>query len=647
MPSRTPTVKVAISNIEASNIQIINEKPLELSFTVPENLETGDHDLKLTLTNLAKSYTKPKAIEVKPAIMNMQDMTPELCESLPLEEQQQFIDKRDGKVYWIAKLKDGNCWMTQNLDYDLSVAANQTLTPETSNVTESRTVTPVASWEWDEDSIYYLDGGDIYYTNGTTQTAGLASLPEDSIDRHYAQGDYYSWKAATAGQGTADIVDADVNESICPAGWRLPTSNSADANYSFGNLVKQYGYTGSDQSNTTDATLLASPLFFARGGNVVYGPLLGQGSYGRYWSSRASSNRLSAYLLYFGSSSVKPSSSLYRSFGFSVRCVAKKDIQTVTIKDNLTDETISTLDFEASINLPEAPAKEGYNFLGYAEDKTATTPTYNVGYLIDQPKTLYAIYEEAILIMQNVSDWKNKLELEQQIQVKDARDNKIYWVAKLKDGNIWMTQNLDYDLSVAANQTLTPETSNVTENRTVTPVAWGTDYNSVYYMDGGDNYFANGTTQTAGLASLPEDSIDRHYAQGDYYSWGAATAGQGTTNTDVNESICPAGWRLPTSHSVDANYSFGNLVKQYGYTGANQSSGVTDATLLASPFFFARGGYVGSGSLHNQGSYGFYCSSRASSLSDGAHPLFFSSDNVSPSYFFLRYFGYSVRCVAL
>ena len=258
--------------------------------------------------------------------------------------------------------------------------------------------------------------------------------------------------------------------------------------------------------------------------------------------------------------------------------------------------------------------------------------------------------QKTYLSMQDVATWKDTLEEEQQIQVKDARDNKTYWVSKLKDGNIWMTQNLDYDLSVAENQTLTPATSNVTENRTVAPVAWGYDGNSIYYTDGGDNYFANGTTQTAGLASLPEDSIDRHYAQGDYYSWKAATAGQGTTsiiNADVNESICPAGWRLPTSNSADANYSFGNLVKQYGYSGENQWSGVTDATLLASPLFFARGGYVYSGSLGSQGSSGYCWSSRADSRSYSAYYLDFDSSNVYPSHNYDRRNGFSVRCVAL
>ena len=293
-----------------------------LGAKVAADQAAGRYENELIFTIVANPIP-PKTIS---RIKTMQEITPEICAASAEHETAQLKDTRDNKTYWVTKLKDNNCWMTQNLDYDLSVAANQTLTPATSNVTTTRTVTPVNSnlstFSTDLNSIYYLDGGDVYYANGTTKTEGYSSLPEDSTNRHYAQGDYYSWKAATAGQGTTSITNADVNESICPAGWRLPTSNSDSANYSFGNLVKQYGYTGSNQSSTSDATLLASPLFFARGGYVYSGSLYTQGSSGYYWSSRAGSSSYRAYYLYFDSSNVYPSSGNYRDYGFSVRCVA-------------------------------------------------------------------------------------------------------------------------------------------------------------------------------------------------------------------------------------------------------------------------------------------------------------------------------------
>ena len=47
--------------------------------------------------------------------------------------------------------------------------------------------------------------------------------------------------------------------------------------------------------------------------------------------------------------------------------------------------------------------------------------------------------------------------------IKDSRDEQDYTVAKLFDGNIWMTKNLD----LAGGTTLTPDKSNVTSNYTL------------------------------------------------------------------------------------------------------------------------------------------------------------------------------------
>lgn len=63
----------------------------------------------------------------------MQDMTHDICNNVDIEESElQLIDVRDNKIYWVAKLKDGNCWMTQNLDLDLS--SSVALTSETSDI---------------------------------------------------------------------------------------------------------------------------------------------------------------------------------------------------------------------------------------------------------------------------------------------------------------------------------------------------------------------------------------------------------------------------------------------------------------------------------------------------------------------------------
>ena len=63
-------------------------------------------------------------VTVEPDVQSMQNFS---CSSLGSDQQIQLQDSRDGKMYWVGKLPDNNCWMTQNLDLDLSTS--KTLTP--------------------------------------------------------------------------------------------------------------------------------------------------------------------------------------------------------------------------------------------------------------------------------------------------------------------------------------------------------------------------------------------------------------------------------------------------------------------------------------------------------------------------------------
>jgi hypothetical protein len=66
----------------------------------------------------------------------MQDLTSSnkatVLSNMTEDSQYYLADKRDDKTYCVAKLKDGNLWMTQNLDHDIktdgSVTYNNTTT---------------------------------------------------------------------------------------------------------------------------------------------------------------------------------------------------------------------------------------------------------------------------------------------------------------------------------------------------------------------------------------------------------------------------------------------------------------------------------------------------------------------------------------
>ncbi len=382
----------------------------------------------------------------------------------------------------------------------------------------------------------------------------------------------------------------------------------------------------------------------------------------------------------------------------------KNTTDTVTsLPEGVEDSSDDPDDASLSFNVTGKPVRSGYNFLGYDENSTATTPTYafdpdNNSYTpatISVPKnttkTLYAIWEVASLCgttpaMQNITNLKSTLfkDVNTQVQLCDERDGKTYYAAKQADGNIWMTQNLDFVLDTGTTLTAadtdlnsaTAVANGWTPNRstqdhqykTASGIEdpdgqWDGDFNTTAhsyrpasdvaagtsgdYGNDGDTYFSpvymqNGTTfvnwktedDCIGAGNSAETCA--HWSVGTFYSWFAATAGSGnasvtSSGTNVSDSICPKGWRLPTG----------------GSSGEFSKLGLTKSNISISPFYFLRSGlYLGLyGAVYGTGRYGRYWSS-TSTNSSCAYYLYFNSSSVNPSNDLNRYRGMSVRCVA-
>jgi len=179
-----------------------------------------------------------------------------------------------------------------------------------------------------------------------------------------------------------------------------------------------------------------------------------------------------------------------------------------------------------------------------------------------------------------------------------------------------------------------------------------------YFMEVGNRrpsnqpnfYSENGSTYT-------DNEYDAHYLAGNLYQWNAATAGTGGTITEGEAagSICPKGWKLPT---YSGDYSFSTLTgtkSRWTTATYNGNSGVpgyyfgsTKTTVYKSANFWPAAGlvYQSSGTLANAGSYGGYWPRRAYYDTNNAYYLYFGSSDVRPQNFSLRYYGFSVRCVA-
>ena len=324
--------------------------------------EAGDWkwgNFTVTLPDIA---TPPRLMS---EISSMQEMTPEFCASVTMDSPgntARLKDERDGKYYWVAKLADGNCWMTQNLELDLT--SGKSLTPELSDVSANwnpgaTTFTSaqeggrgssynntVQSWNlgkyvWktpnstsycQPDTNFSESSCASYWQNVSSGWTPMTEYRTDGVtydastqtyDAHYLAGNYYSYVAATAGTGTSATSNlTKATDSICPKGFELPTSGSSfnSTPGSFYNLLTN-AYNIS--SNTTGGTAMRSaPLFFVRSGYVSPTNYLSSAGYrGYYWSSVADSSS-DAYYLNFYSSGVYPSNDLYRYDGLSVRCVA-------------------------------------------------------------------------------------------------------------------------------------------------------------------------------------------------------------------------------------------------------------------------------------------------------------------------------------
>ncbi len=308
--------------------------------------DTYSNQVTLSVVN------SPKTVTFTDYTTTMQGMTSAICSAVDAGAESQLRDIRDGKYYWVSKLADGRCWMTQNLDLDLST--DVALTPADSDVSsnwtpEYTTATTASSSTTSSSSTSQSSWslGDYQLTNPTTSascgyplndvsqcpgpnaTSGLTtnrftaySTPttrNGDANAHYILGNYYSWNTATAGTG-GNITVGEAADSICPKNWQLPTSGDMNSG-SFGDLINA-GLIGTDV-----AKLASEPYYFVRGGHVSQGViylLFRAGNEGYYWSSTPSSNDDLSQGLYFSSAStIDPSGRGDRASGLSIRCIAR------------------------------------------------------------------------------------------------------------------------------------------------------------------------------------------------------------------------------------------------------------------------------------------------------------------------------------
>ena len=240
-----------------------------------------------------------------------------------------LTDARDGKDYTVAHLADGNYWMTQNLDHDIKTDGSVTYDSTTTDIPSAWTPSTATyatnddTWNGSYTAPESYDPGDLCW-DGTINEDWDGTLDNETTtcgsDKHMSIGNYYNWTAALAMNDSSNYgstSNVDVDQSICPAGWRLPIGGTANTgSKSFQYLWDQYS------SSFDENTMMNSPLYFSYAG-YWYGNSGYVGSDGYYWSSVVT-NSYYAYELYFeAGGGVDPQGGYGRSYGNSIRCVAR------------------------------------------------------------------------------------------------------------------------------------------------------------------------------------------------------------------------------------------------------------------------------------------------------------------------------------
>ena len=276
-----------------SSEEPVTSKTDTVAFAAKANSVTPVGDYKIDLTFAATANSRPISIY---DVVYMQDFKEasdsdksSILSSMTEGTSYPLKDSRDNQEYTVAKLFDGNIWMTKNLN----LAGGTKLYSDTSNVPDG----------------YPSSGNNPYYTLPTSSTSGFSN---DSTAYVYNSGSttcasnnpcysYYSYLAATAGTNPSS---GDATSDICPAGWRLPTKSEYET------LLGTYD---------TAAKLTASPFLGVYSGRYDNSSFARGGNTGLYWSSTANSSTI-AYRFHFDSSSTSISDGNKR-IGFSARCI--------------------------------------------------------------------------------------------------------------------------------------------------------------------------------------------------------------------------------------------------------------------------------------------------------------------------------------
>lgn len=103
-------------NLPGSDYAYGDNYALSFGVKVGTELPAGTYSGSVVVSAVAN----PETVRSMADLYYMQDMTSDVCARTREGYTKQLIDARDNQAYWVTKMKDGNCWMTQNLAFTIT-----------------------------------------------------------------------------------------------------------------------------------------------------------------------------------------------------------------------------------------------------------------------------------------------------------------------------------------------------------------------------------------------------------------------------------------------------------------------------------------------------------------------------------------------
>jgi len=272
----------------------------------------------------------------------MQDATGEICNSIFLGATETLIDSRDNNTYMVGRLKDGKCWLLDNLRLNPTIqTVAQGLNSTNTNASNEAIYNLIYHSSEHADGWTSVPISNVSTSFSSYNSASINAQSQDkkvnsfglaAVNGQAKVGIYYNFCAASAGTycynnatTTIDIPDTliDAPQDLCPANWRIPTGGPGGEYYTLAHSYDPSLDGSYSSNNALSVNSIQYNLSTPLSGYYFGASPLEQNENGSFWSSTKCSNHQMYQLFVYHDDYVYFDGTTSVGSGKNIRCLIK------------------------------------------------------------------------------------------------------------------------------------------------------------------------------------------------------------------------------------------------------------------------------------------------------------------------------------